>query len=92
MTRILTLYPDTFLWEDGVSGLLYNAKNYQSYEFLLMPFLSDLSHRLLDFSNLYSVDIEDEDMEWFGKPVSGIRFHCRRSFACKEAERAMPGS
>lgn len=49
MTRILTLYPDTFLWEDGVSGLLYNAKNYQSYEFLLMPFLSDLSHRLLDF-------------------------------------------
>ena len=63
MTRILTLYPDTFLWEDGVSGLLYNAKNYQSYEFLLTPFLSDLSHRLLDFSNLYSVDIEDEDMD-----------------------------
>lgn len=55
MKKNLTLYPDTFLWTKGAFGLLYNAKNYQSYEFVLTPFLSDLSHRLLDFSNFYSV-------------------------------------
>ena len=63
MKKNLTLYPDTFLWTKGAFGLLYNAKNYQSYEFVLTPFLSDLSHRLLDFSNFYSVDIDDEDMD-----------------------------
>lgn len=63
MTKRLTLYPDTFLWEDGASGLLYNAKNYQSYEFLLTPYLLDLSHRLLDFSNLYTVDIDDNNVD-----------------------------
>lgn len=61
----LILYQDTFLWVNASQGLLYNTHNGKSYEFLLNPVTCKICNKLLDYNNLYAVDIDIEDASVF---------------------------
>lgn len=58
MTKRFTLSPDIFLWINNDSGLIYNSKNFTSFQFVITPSLKELCIKLLNPDNLYSVEIE----------------------------------
>ena len=62
MKQVLTLFPDTFLWLKASTGLLYNAKTFISDGFNYTPALKSLCSALLFVDNLYSIEIEPENL------------------------------
>ena len=62
MKQVLTLFPDTFLWLKASAGLLYNAKTFISDGFNNTPVLKSLCSALLFVDNLYSIEIEPENL------------------------------
>jgi pseudo-rSAM protein len=64
----LVLFPDTFLWVKGKSGIIYNSKNYRYFTFYCNENIRNFCDILLDLDNLYSVEIpeyllKDEQVE-----------------------------
>lgn len=63
MIHFLTINPDTFLWIEDKYGLLYDSGNFTSYRFRLTPQILRLCDKLKDPDNLYSVEINSEDID-----------------------------
>lgn len=62
MRKRFTLRPDIFLWINNDSGLIYNSKNFTSFQFVITPSLKELCLKLLNPDNLYSVEIELDNL------------------------------
>ncbi len=55
--------PDTFLWVRANKGLLYNTNSFNVKEFSLTGDIKVICESLLDFDNLYSTVLNDNDPE-----------------------------
>ena len=62
MKQVLILFPDTFLWLKDNTGLLYNAKSFEKDGFNYTPALKSLCSALLFVDNLYTIEIEPENL------------------------------
>ena len=56
----LYLTPDTFIWNKGQKGFLYNSANGNGFSFLANDKLSNTIANLIAPENLYCVEIENE--------------------------------
>lgn len=63
MKHKLVLYPDTFLWVKGNIGLLYNAKSFTIKDFMITPSIRNICEQLLNFDNLYTVSIDENNSD-----------------------------
>lgn len=63
MKQLLTINPDIFLWTDDRHGLLYDSCRFTSYKFLITPQISQICDRLLNPDNLYSIEIDMDDID-----------------------------
>lgn len=59
----LVLESDTFLWRKGNQALFYNATSHQSYLFTATNLISTYCDKIADINNLYSIAIEEKDLE-----------------------------
>ncbi|MEF9987369.1 MAG: TIGR04150 pseudo-rSAM protein [Bacteroidales bacterium] len=75
MKQKLTLYPDTFLWIKSETGLIYNSKYFTLFEFKVTKNISNLCSRLLEFSNLYTIEVDssvlcEDEQKFINKIIS----------------------
>lgn len=56
------LSPDTFIWKDASSILLYNSTTKVSFEFTRSPELDSIIEKLCDLSNLYCIQIDQIEL------------------------------
>lgn len=63
MAQFLTINPNTFLWLEDKYGLMYDSGNFTSYRFRLTPQIFRLCDKLKNPDNLYSVEINPEDID-----------------------------
>lgn len=63
MKKYIVLFPDTFLWFNDLKGVLYNCKEAIKLEFDCNSLIYNYCSLLDDMSNLYSVEITEDDMK-----------------------------
>ena len=70
----LTINPDTFMWADENSLLIYDSQKYLSFQFKLTLALKEVYNELMKLDNLYSIAIDDisidSETEYFIKVVT----------------------
>lgn len=59
----LTLFPDTFIWIKGDEGLIYNAKKFKGFRFIINDRIEKICKKLLFPDSLYSTTITNEDLK-----------------------------
>ncbi|MDR2408056.1 MAG: TIGR04150 pseudo-rSAM protein [Bacteroidales bacterium] len=63
MNKKLTIFSDIFIWLKRAKGLIYNSQNGNYLLFRPTSEIENICKHLNDFDNLYSIIIDDENLE-----------------------------